>query len=146
MPAKGAVWCWFGRCLFGLRSERLKKRLYVVVLVASVTLTLLSGCSESSAPQATVVFETPADAADAVVINPSETPNGQTGESEGDETAGVEPATTLTAEPEPTEAPTATPIVVADVDSACVDCHTDEERLKVLAVEPEEVELSSGEG
>jgi hypothetical protein len=31
-------------------------------------------------------------------------------------------------------------------DSACVNCHTDEERLKELAVEPEEEELSSGEG
>jgi hypothetical protein len=114
------------------------------MLVASVALILLSGCGESSEPQATAVSETPADAAATMVTDSSDSSDSQANGSESGEAADVEP--TATAEPEPTEAPTATPIVVADVDSACVDCHTDEDRLKELAVEPEEVELSSGEG
>ena len=45
--------------------------------------------------------------------------------------------------PEPTDEPT--PAIVDD--SGCVACHTDEEALKAIAVEPEEVEaLSEGEG
>ncbi len=45
--------------------------------------------------------------------------------------------------PEPTEEPT--PEIVDD--SGCIACHTNEEALKAVAVEPEEVEaLSEGEG
>jgi outer membrane biosynthesis protein TonB len=53
----------------------------------------------------------------------------------------TEPPPTST--PEPTEEPT--PEMVDD--SGCVACHTDEETLKAVAVEPEAVEaLSEGEG
>ncbi len=42
--------------------------------------------------------------------------------------------------------PTETPAPAAD-NSACIACHTDEETLKALAVEPEKAEhLSEGEG
>ena len=45
--------------------------------------------------------------------------------------------------PTPTEEPTPEPVD----DTACIACHTDEETLKALAVEPEEAEsLSEGEG
>jgi outer membrane biosynthesis protein TonB len=45
--------------------------------------------------------------------------------------------------PMPTEEPTPEPVD----DTACIACHTDEETLKALAVEPEEAEsLSEGEG
>ncbi|MFC2029505.1 hypothetical protein ACFLWA_02110 [Chloroflexota bacterium] len=53
----------------------------------------------------------------------------------------TEPPPTNT--PEPTEEPT--PEIVDD--SGCIACHTDEEILRAVAVEPEEVEaLSEGEG
>lgn len=48
-----------------------------------------------------------------------------------------------TATPTPTEEPTPEPVD----DTACVNCHTDEETLKAVAEEPEETEaLSEGEG
>ncbi len=50
---------------------------------------------------------------------------------------------TLEATPVP---PTETPAPAAD-SSTCIACHTDEETLKALAVEPEKAEhLSEGEG
>ena len=71
----------------------------------------------------------------------------------------VAPATATpapTEPPEPTEAPTEPPPTAAPPeeptpvpvdDTACISCHTDEETLKELAIEPEETEsLSEGEG
>jgi hypothetical protein len=49
--------------------------------------------------------------------------------------------------PTDTPAPTDTPTPEIVDDSACIACHTDEEALKAVAEEPEEVEpLSEGEG
>jgi hypothetical protein len=71
----------------------------------------------------------------------------------------VAPATSTpvpTEPPAPTDAPTLPPPTVAPPeeptpvpvdDTACISCHTDEETLKAVAVEPEETEaLSEGEG
>jgi len=50
-------------------------------------------------------------------------------------------------EPPPTATPTEEPTPVPVDDTACIGCHTDEETLKAVAVEPEESEsLSEGEG
>lgn len=59
------------------------------------------------------------------------------------------PEPTDTPEPtdEPTPEPTDEPTPEAVDDTACIACHTDEETLKALAVEPDESEsLSEGEG
>jgi len=53
---------------------------------------------------------------------------------------------------EPADEPTSTPAPAADTppetasESACIDCHTDAETLKVLAVEEVTESLSEGEG
>ena len=91
--------------------------------------------TEASAPEATAVVE--ATESEAPESEPTEAL-----EAEQVEETETEPTPTQ----EPTPEPTPTPIVVVDVDSACVNCHTDIDRLKELAEEPEEVELSSGEG
>jgi cytoskeletal protein RodZ len=50
-------------------------------------------------------------------------------------------------EPPPTATPTEEPTPVPVDDTACISCHTDEETLEAVAVEPEETEsLSEGEG
>ena len=54
--------------------------------------------------------------------------------------------TTTTDKPATTPATTATTVAAAATES-CVACHTDEEALRILAVEPPDVEvLSEGEG
>lgn len=59
-----------------------------------------------------------------------------------DEAAAEAPVAVSIAEPQ------SEPLVAAFVEQACLDCHTDEERLKTLAVEEEEEaeSLSSGPG
>ena len=62
--------------------------------------------------------------------------------------ASVAPASTTTEASSPTVAPTTTPATtVVAAGTSCVDCHTDEETLKALAVESVDTEhLSEGEG
>ena len=51
------------------------------------------------------------------------------------------------AAPEPTPASSPVEISLEQEDCQCIDCHSDADRLKELAVEPEAVEaLSEGEG
>jgi hypothetical protein len=55
--------------------------------------------------------------------------------------------TDVPTEPPPTATPTEEPTPEPVDDSGCITCHTDEETLKALAVEPEAAEsLSEGEG
>ena len=66
-----------------------------------------------------------------------------------DTTAVALPATTTIPEPAPTTtvAVVTTTTEAMDPDAACIECHTDQEALLALAVEPEDTEsLSSGEG
>ncbi len=123
------------------------KKLTLILILLAAALVLLGGCGSKESPTATaratqapeptsepeataekVVVEEPTAVAEATVEEPTAEP--------AEEAAPAEPT------PKP---PTPTPEIV-DVDSACINCHTDKERLKELAVEPEEVELSSGEG
>ena len=70
-------------------------------------------------------------------------------EADSSDTTAVALATTTTM-----QQTTTTPAVVStttteavDPDAACIECHTDQEALLALAVEPEDAEsLSSGEG
>ena len=125
-----------------------KKLIFTLVLFAAI-LFLLSACGSKESPTPTTrVVEAP---------EPTSAPEATAEEAATEEPvvvaeATVEEATVeeaATEEPEPeqptAEPPTPTPEIV-DVDSACINCHTDEERLKELAVEPEKEELSSGEG
>ena len=60
-------------------------------------------------------------------------------------TTGAPASTTTEAMTTTTAAPTTTTVVA--LGTSCVDCHTDEDTLKALAVEPEDTEaLSEGEG
>jgi outer membrane biosynthesis protein TonB len=59
----------------------------------------------------------------------------------------TEEPTEAPTEPPPTATPTEEPTPEPVDDSGCITCHTDEETLKALAVEPEAAEsLSEGEG
>ena len=111
----------------------------VLTAAACLLLTLmLIGCSADSL--------TPTAAPEATAVEAGETQRVPTEE----QTPAVEPEPEQpeVTEPaaEPTLEPSPTPVVVVDVDSACVNCHTDTDRLKELATEPEAVHLSSGEG
>jgi hypothetical protein len=126
-----------------------------LLLLLFAALVCLVGCAGGDTPTPAAVSEEPPaptekpseeaptvvveETAEEVQVEPTEA-----AEAEPTESAEAEP--TEEPEPEPTAEPTATPVVVVDVDSACVDCHTDKDRLAELAEEPEEVELSSGEG
>lgn len=123
-------------------------------LVLLAVLIALMGCAGDDTPTAAVSegavepTERPVEEAPTAVEEPTE----EQAVAEPTASEEVEPTEEVVEEPmeeptpEPTPEPTATPVVVVDVDSACVNCHTDVDRLKELAVEPEEVELSSGEG
>ena len=130
--------------------SRAKSALILLLLLSA--LALLAGCAsdEMETPEA----ETVADAnpeIEEVATEPAEEPATEVPpaleEESSEPDAEVEPED---AAPEPTEEPTSeptpTPVVVVDVDSACVNCHSDADRLKELAEEPEAVHLSSGEG
>ena len=57
------------------------------------------------------------------------------------------PASTTTTEASTTTAAPVTTTTVVAAGTSCVDCHTDEDTLRALAVEPPETEhLSEGEG
>ena len=125
------------------KESRLNREVWTVLLV--LVALLLVGCGATEAPPMTVVSEEPTQISEAPEAVVTEAATDATAEPTLVMEAETEP--TVTVEPEPTALPpTPTPIVVVDVDSACVSCHTDVDRLKELAVEPEEVELSSGEG
>ena len=94
----------------------------------AVTALIAAGCSGDSA--GTTVAAPATTAATATTAAPTTT---------------AAPATTTTAAPETTVAETTTS-TEATADN-CVTCHTDEDTLRALAMEPEETEhLSEGEG
>ena len=124
-------------------------KMVTVLLLLLGAVALMTGCAadETPAPGVTPLTDSDGGASEGI---PGLT-EGPTAEAPATEapTAEVE-VTSQGEEPqetaEPTAEPSPTPIVVVDVDSACVDCHTDQERLAELAEGPEEVHLSSGEG
>ena len=119
-------------------------KMVTVLLLLLGALALMTGCAadEAPAPEVTPVTDSEAGSDEETAV-PTEGPTAEAPTS----VAEVSPEEE---EPEETAKPTAepspTPIVVEDVDSACVDCHTDQNRLEELAEEPEQVHLSSGEG
>jgi hypothetical protein len=61
--------------------------------------------------------------------------------------AALDTTTTVASETTTTAVATTTTTEAMDPDAACVDCHTNQETLLALAVEPVDAEsLSSGEG
>lgn len=124
----------------------------IILAIMLLMVAVLAGCGAEATPtpevvaeaSPTAVAETPEETAEVPTEAPAETAE-ETAETLVEE-ATEEP--TAEPEPEPTPEPTLepTPIVIVDVDAACVGCHTDLDRLKELAEEPEEVHLSSGEG
>jgi hypothetical protein len=123
-----------------------KKITFTLILLAAA-LVLCGGCGSKESPTATTgVTEAPEPTsapeatAEKVAV---EQPTAVAAATVEEPTAA---ATTEEPTPEP-PSPTMTPAPeIVDADSACLNCHTDEERLKELAVEPEVEELSSGEG
>ncbi len=120
-----------------------RQAMAAVALLLFATLILLTACGAAepttvAAEPTTAVTEPPAPTS-----VPTEPPAPT-------DTPTEPPAPTETpTEPPPTDtpAPTDTPTPEFADDSACIACHTDEETLKAVAEEPEEVEsLSEGEG
>ncbi len=107
-------------------------KMVTVLLLLLGTLALMTGCAADETPVPEVAPATDAD------TQPEEeaaaAPTGEAvtavAEAQPEEEAPEEV-------PEPTAEPSSTPVVVVDVDSACVDCHTDQERLAELAEEQE---------
>jgi cytoskeletal protein RodZ len=107
--------------------------MFAVALLLFTALILLSACGAAEPTTVAVEPTTAATEPPAPTSVPTEPP--------APTDTPTEPPPTDT--PEPTNTPT--PEVVDD--SACIACHTDEEALKAVAEEPEEVEsLSEGEG
>ncbi|MGD9100808.1 MAG: hypothetical protein PVF45_10040 [Anaerolineae bacterium] len=130
-----------------------KKITFTLILLAAA-LVLCGGCgSKESATATTGVTEAPeptsalkATAEEVTVEQPTAVAEATVEEPTA--AAPMEeptPAEPTPEPPSPTMTMTPTPEIV-DEDSSCINCHTDEERLKELAVEPEVEELSSGEG
>jgi outer membrane biosynthesis protein TonB len=117
----------------------LTRRSGVVMLLGLLLLValVLAGCGGEPTAAPTEPPE-PTEVA-AATVAPTEAPPPTDVPTEEPTEAPTEPPPTVT----PTEEPTPEPID----DSGCITCHTDEETLKALAKEPEEVEsLSEGEG
>ena len=121
------------------------KRLVAILLVL-LAVVFLVACQAEETPVPTAISETQPETTEEETATqpPEEVPTEPVVVEPTEVVEEAEP--TEEAAPEPTPEPTATPIVVVDVDSACVNCHTDIDQLKALAEEPEEVHLSSGEG
>jgi outer membrane biosynthesis protein TonB len=129
-------------------------KMVTVLLLLLGALALMTGCAvdETPAPGVTPVTDSDAETEEETAgLTEGPTPEAPTSEASAGETpTAVAEVSPEEEEPEetaePTVEPSPTPIVVVDVDSACVDCHTDQDRLAELAEEPEQVHLSSGEG
>lgn len=132
----------------------MRRNTVAFILVLFAVLVCLMGCAGENTPTALVSEEVVEPTEKLVEEAPTAIVEQTTEQAVVEPTAAEETEPTEEAEPEPTveptaeptPEPTATPIVVVDVDSACVNCHTDVDRLKELAEEPEAVHLSSGEG
>jgi hypothetical protein len=119
-------------------------KIVTVLLLLLGALALMTGCAtdETPAPAVTPTVDSSAEIEEETA-GLTEGPTGEVPTAVAEVSPEeVEPAETA----EPTVEPSPTPFVVVDVDSACVECHTDQDRLMELAEEPEQVDLSSGEG
>ncbi len=128
----------------------MNKKLTFTLILLAAALVLLGGCGSKESPTATAratqapePTSEPEATAEKVVVE--QEPTSVAVAEATVEQPAQEPTEEPMAEPPTPKPPTPTPEIV-DEDSACINCHTDVERLKELAVEPEVEELSSGEG
>ncbi len=132
-----------------------KKHLFALLLLVTTIFTL-SACStdKKEATAEPIEEQAPAELTEPTAVveqepameEPAATEAAVAQESPTEEPVSEAPSPTMMPEaPSPTVTMTPIPEIV-DVDSACINCHTDVDQLKELAVEPEVESLSSGEG